>query len=865
MDKSHLNLESTMLNSPKPKHMLRILFLFISLLTPQFSLVAAQTLSGDWTGLDKSNNRGQLREVTLSLNPAPQSEMPQLPRHLTMALGELETQILTGEMIFTVPGQRNHKGYADNRPVQIIYFPEIDILHLYFKTGNRINFHNGQVGIIDPKGKSLALFHTGMAAKNALPYVLSRGNSVDPTLKKLAGLSGNPNARPAIANPINIIQAQQQQRQAQKAAQQTQQAIQKAVQQYLPKIRELQQDMAKEMQARNYERAQEIQLEIQELSQTLAAIQRGEIPEDSGISIPKQKNGCPEHILNWTDEVQTNGDTHQEFVGLTRVANLFRDDYFVPHFDKPFRDFNKQQAMKVAQTFQLRCLVPNTPLYHSRVATSLSGAFKDIRGFGRFDAASAAMALDILANWQDATTQTVAAKSNLATTEAYETQRATLANALWPKEQTEAADRMVSVIYAKVNDAIHSELDTIISQLRTSDTKALQNLAILLNGELFRKITPQFSEEFFEGFWSKADPALSSYLGEQLENFASTSTAKDTLSLGKKWYESYTYALPHISDRPVYQNFVKQFSAQRESAYQELNEEFSKQITALENRQNAVAFGNAFSISLDNSTSPTWRGIKALKEQRIKEIDWDAYLARVGDGPFGPHYPGAIYLNALYRGDTHTINQEDSAYQAQLIEFVSPMFEGGAIDALGTLFSGGLLKDFKLSDLFISKIKDTHAYDSLLAYLVVNYTKRYSNCVGRPTVVIPVTTIYYTVQTWSDGYTNRWENDRVTNYHTVLEEHQTAWRQFEGNYSSPEELRFANMLGKFLTPQAKELNFHADLANTIEGLEKAMSAYPCDHDVIQTLEKNLLALFNDQHPTRTSQVRTSWKNQYKAN
>ncbi|MDQ8183754.1 hypothetical protein [Pelagicoccus sp. SDUM812005] len=843
------------------------IFLGVALLS-FVNAASAQSPAGTWTGLDKSIHRGQLHELTLQLREATPEQAAAYPKRTPLALPALQKQMLVGSMDFKIPNQRGSRGLRESREVVAAYFPEVQLLSLYFTYGNRVDYLKGQVGVFDPQEGVIAFFHTGPAAKDGLPFILQQGSTPPQDLQRLT--VQNNSRFQAPANPINVIQAAQQRKAAQKAAQEAMKRQQELLLKYQPRLQALQQEMIAALQAGKHELAQEKQLEMQELAQTLRAIQRGEIPASeldssagAGASASSKSSGtgCPEDILGWMGEVEANGEDHQSFSGMVRLGNFFRDAYFVPHFGKPFGEFSKQQGMKVARNFQSRCLVPGNSLYHSDYGPTLSGAFTDGIQYGRFDAVSSARALDLLASWQEEITRRLDASANLDVAEAFELIRGGITTALWPKEQELGREQMAAVIYDKVSTMVYNELDAILDRLETVDTaEPLRALLNLRQGALMGKIPESRMSAFEQAFWIKVDSPLERYLDRILRSFGKAEDARATLVAGKRWHRDAGAALPLIEERPAYRGFVEGFSIQRQQAYDAAEERFVEELARIEQKQAAVEFDYPFALSSDMAISSTWRGIKALQTQRFREIDWETHLARVGDGPFGPKYPGAVYLNAVYRGDVRLLRQEDEAYQNQLLDYMSPLLNDGIVDALGTLLSGGLLGDeFNLSDIFIAKIRDTHGYDSLLACFVVKYHGVYGNCGGRPTVVIPVTTITTTVQHFSDGSSNSFESGRETNFHTVLKDHSAAWRQFEGKYSDPQLIRFASFLSKTMSPEGKDLNLSNNLADAIEGLIRAMRAYPCDHEVTQRLEANLLDLFYGRIPSRRGAVDTSWK------
>ncbi|MDQ8187740.1 hypothetical protein [Pelagicoccus sp. SDUM812002] len=837
-------------------------FVLAALLSVQ--TLTAQVPTGPWTGLDKSIHRGQLHELKLELKEASDEEAGLFPRRSPLALPALEKRILAGSMEFWVDTNRGKTLLRETRDIMVAYFPEIRIMSLHFKYGTRIDPINTHVGIYDPQDQVIAFFHTGGAARDSLPYILQAGRTPPQDLQQLTEQKGS-SVFPVAANPTNVFQAAQQRKQAQQAAKRQQELILK----YQPRIQALQQEMIAAFQVGNNALAQEKQREMQELAVKLKAVQRGEIPAEeleagnsSGGSSTASKpgSGCPEEAQAWIGELEANGESHREFSGMVRLGNFFRDEYFVPHFEETFSDFSKQQSMKVSRDIQQRCLPAGSHLRNSAYVPTLGGIFMDSQQFNRFDALSTAKALDMLAKWQEQTIRRVEESGSLELTEAFELIRNGITGALWPSGQEVAREQMAEVVSSKVSKLVYSELEAILDRLVNADTAApLRELMNLRRGSLASKIPGGKADAFEEALWIKVDPVLGRYLDKRLRDFGESRDGRETLAAGKRWHREAGEALQFIGERPAYRDFETAFSKQRQQSYDAAEKSLEADLMEITEKRAAMEFDWPFALKTDLAVSAAWRGLKALQQKRIEQIDCQNYLARVGDGPFAPDYPGSVYLNAVYRGDVQTMRAEDQAYQQQIREYLAPLLNSSAMDSMDVIVGSILGPEFKVSNAYLNGIADTNGYDSLLACFVVKYHGVYGNCGGRPTTVIPVTTITTTVQQFTDGTSRSFESDRETNNHTVLRDHSTAWREYEGRYSDPQLMRYAAMLSKSMSPEGKDLNLGYKLADAIEGLIKAMRTYPCDHDVTQRMEANLLDLFNGRSPRRTGPVGTNWK------
>ncbi|MEM9157895.1 MAG: ankyrin repeat domain-containing protein [Verrucomicrobiota bacterium] len=615
--------------------------------------------------------------------------------------------------------------------------------------------------------------------------------------------------------------------------------------------------MVKAAQAGDHQRVAELRQQLQDIALQGIAQQSGMLPPSAPIETRPPPSGCPQNILDWTAEMEANGASQNQFSGLTQLANLFRPESFVPHFGKPFGEFSKQEAFKVARDMQLYCLKPNSPLYTSPIATSIGNAFSEHGAFARFDAASAALALETLAAWQTEISDRIDKSSTLQIADAFEIQRANLAKNLWPVENESGREFIAQSISRKASESILQTTEQISLRIQRRDTSSLNELRALTSSELFSKLTPEQSTSTRQSLWLKIDPALDTYFASQLSELRKQD-ASALLQNGKRWYQSVAQALRAISKRPPYTTFIKQFAENREKAFSELKEELIARLNKVEERSIASNFGYAYAIDIDASFSPTWRELKQARLARVDEIDEKAFLARLGDGPFGPKYPGAVYLNALYRGDLARLKSEDKRLQDPLIAYMRPLLDSGIMDAFGLLASGGILQGNQLSKQMLESARQQNILDPLLAYFVVHYRSAYPNCRDARPATIKRTRTWEDVTRWSDGSETRSPGGSSVDFIEVNQRHKAAWLSFEGDASSPESLEFFNWFGRALSPNGSDYDVSV-LSQALRGLKQAMGEYPCDHDVIKTLESNTLAIYEGRQPERAQYVRTSWK------
>ncbi len=816
--------------------------------TPSLSNDARQ-ISGIWSGLDKTNFNGQLRQIRLSLAPteATATNLPILPPDYNSSAQRPAP--FSGTLVSTVSSAR-HGSQSETVAVAGYYFPSTDVAILYWQGAGRFVPRSAQIAVLSPDRQHFAIFHTG-ASRNSLPYVLARGESPPSSLQRISNIKSSAAiARALPPNPLSILKARKQQKAAAKAQQEAAMAL-------LEASRKLQQEMIEAARAGDQQRVAELRQQLQDIALNGVAQQTGQIPAGTPVAPRSNATGCPQHLLDWAAEMDNHGASQNEFNGLIQVANLFRPEMFVPHFGKAFDEIGKQEAFQIGMDLQRRCLVPSTPLYHSPIATSLASAFGDAGGFSRFDAASAALALELLADWQNHVSQRIDESGSLELAEAYQVQRAALAAKLWPEEAKAAQESVAQSISRKVAQEILEQARAIAAGLGGDGASALVDLMILRRNSMFHKLTPEQASTLESQFWQILDEPIETYLDKALASIQSSSEPRHTLIEGRKWYGRTGDALTSLSSRPYYVPFVKAFTAGRENAFAQLKSELVSELDAIQDRNQAATFAGHLAISLDSSFAPTWRELQEKRTQRVNEIDRETFIARVGDGPFGPDYPGAIYLNAIYRGDQARMAEEDRLFQDPLIAYMQPLLQPGLMDLFG-MFTGGIVSGDQLRELMIASARKQSILEPLLAYFVVNYESRYPQCMDPRPARIKRTTTWETVTRWSDGWETRSPAGETVDYIDVNQRHKAAWLSFEGNASNPETLEFFNFLDKSLTPNGNDFNV-SPISQSLRGMRQAMSDYPCDHDVIKTLENNLLALYEGRPPERNLSPRTSWK------
>ena len=203
------------------------------------------------------------------------------------------------------------------------------------------------------------------------------------------------------------------------------------------------------------------------------------------------------------------------------------------------------------------------------------------------------------------------------------------------------------------------------------------------------------------------------------------------------------------------------------------------------------------------------------------------------EGPFGPGYPGAIYLNAIYRGDHKQIAEHDHMFIEALINLLKPLQNH---ILLVQLLAGS-------GDVFGDSIREESIIGPLLGFFAVSYEHFYPQCMDSNPVIFKKT-----VQ-WDNVVTNgfgtelyRYPSATQTYSYRINQRHAAAFRRLGGDTSSPESIGILSLMYGNLIPQdmKKALTF---LNDTMSGLRRATMENSCDSPLIQRLDKNMVEIF----------------------
>lgn len=174
--------------------------------------------------------------------------------------------------------------------------------------------------------------------------------------------------------------------------------------------------------------------------------------------------------------------------------------------------------------------------------------------------------------------------------------------------------------------------------------------------------------------------------------------------------------------------------------------------------------------------SPAWREIDEKLSTRRAEIEKEIFLARVGDGPFGPEYPGAIHLNAIFRKDYEQIREETDILSYSVSHAQSE--------------AGFMQSSSQVRSQFMGSHRGTSIVDPLMAFFAGSFQRYYPNCMEPRTMVFTKTTYFQTITTSSLGGSYVSSETSQTKEYRVNNRHARAFEYLDAELSTPGDQDF---------------------------------------------------------------------------
>jgi hypothetical protein len=469
----------------------------------------------------------------------------------------------------------------------------------------------------------------------------------------------------------------------------------------------------------------------------------------------------------------------------------------------------------------------------------LARPFQNVGDFGAPDITVSIYWQRILRSWIDtmqASVATMPAEVNsFSNLSAAESAADTKLPFLWPSEKNRFHTALTDARTRLAGPVLTLRADRLIATAsgnagarelvgwRTQEKDILQYVSTTEQDKLQQRIDTQL------------DKILGQLVAANIRSLATIGHGLDAVLAGNKWYREVERSYDFALTRPPIQAALLQFQQVRVKNLIEAKPSIIAQLDGAKQESQVQSILGNYLICPGDDASETGVAIRQHAKQRLGAVA----AARVGDGPFGPDYPGAAYLNALYRNDTARLVQEDRAVSEPLARSMAQMLRATGMDALTSFFSGGAVPKGGLTQLMNDQMRSFSIAVPLTGFFIVAYERVYPKCMDANPVVFEQTTAWDTVVTNGFGNVIARYPHSETNYYNVNKRHADAFRKV-GPGTNPDQLDFTTQLFGPLLSKDVTVPLHT-VTDTLRGLRIAMTQNACDSPLIKTLEKNLIA------------------------
>jgi hypothetical protein len=575
------------------------------------------------------------------------------------------------------------------------------------------------------------------------------------------------------------------------------------------------------------------------------------------------------------------------------ARNLFADEHFQAHFGATFDRMDSGDRQRIVTGIRAVPMTQGTTPQDktSAVLHTIDRSFVQMVGTGTApEMTLSVIAMRYLAAWRrGAIAQLAQAGETLdafRTASAFDTAGVKLAPYVWPSERAALATATTATLDRASRAPFVAEVDKLLASATGIEGARAIDAALRINPDAKPKSAidlaprtpprnasyvpptaavapqpkagaPSLAElaKWAPATWTAQKPRLNSALDDSLAKLvadgratlgltasaAATAAANPTERLQKTraWYQAHRDLVEGFAGRPAVAGLLNDLAAQREADFAAAMPQMSARLASLNSAADVQSYGRDLAIDLDLGRSKSWQSFEQQRTARLASIDRAAAAARAGDGPFGPDYPGAVYLNALYRNDTARLAQEDRAVAEPLARAMAQTLQATGMDALTSFFSGGAIPQGGLTQLMTAQMHSYRVADPLAGFFIVAYERVYPKCMDPDPVVFQETTTWDTVVTNGLGTEIARYPHSETTYYNVNKRHAAAFEKV-GPGGNPDQLDFTTQLFAPLLSKDVTEPLHT-VTDTIRGLRIAMTQNPCDSPLIKTLEKNMIA------------------------
>ncbi|NIB40559.1 hypothetical protein HBA55_13240 [Pseudomaricurvus alkylphenolicus] len=731
-------------------------------------------------------------------------------------------QPIRGTIVSTiVPQHAQTEAVTTSYPINGEYNSNTGVLR-YWRMNEGRRFGLDMVAIFNEEATAMAVVATKTPI---LPFVFHRGSEVRPSLKALADLDPlSPMSQ--SSNRVSDVEIR-----ARKTDARTEHQRQ---------LKELTAQIQASVRARTKNRTAQLRAQKKKLIRDFAA-QRSAQSSTTAPSSPGVI--CPSHIVAWVQELERNGASLQS---IGELPGLFRPAVFSRHFGKAFADFTPADLNKLQQAMQGPCAHDGGVVANSNIRLPLSYTLNGRPGNSVTEVGIAGIATELIAAWHVRVSAQYLNNDNLEEIEALQNQLQPFISVLWPQERNSARNQMAARQNELRAAKVAARFDEIEARLKSGDGWAVDELHILSKwGGLYDGIDDETVKEFGARMRKLTHDGIVEHLDIVLAQIRAAKDPRQKMDISYLWYGGAAYALrklaPHTPTRAL-KEFWPKFGAERELAYRALKPEFITEIDAIKHRPASMSYGHDFKILIDAKYSPTFREIEAYRLTKQTKLEDLEFVARVGEGPHDPDYPGAILLNAIYRNDLKQIKAEDILMHKAFIKQMEA-YSDNQVFRMASLLSGSGGSRAEAQWWVEQEIRKSSMINPILGFFAASYQSLYPGCMEADAVTFKKTSGMESVVRNGYGAEISSVSTVKTQNFTINRRHVEAFQKLNGDVSTPESLGvFARLHGDGIP-----LDMQAVLKlvnDALVGLRQAMSSNACDSDIIRKLDQNMLAIYN---------------------
>lgn len=706
---------------------------------PHPSIVEVATT---WTGLERAGGTPGTRQFTLALHAleplsSPAAGAPGAPHSGLRLTGTWSAQLLG-------PDRQGRQATAVVESVEGEYFPETGILRVTRRSPRGGAGYDCLI-VFDADARNLAGVYTG-AMRQVTPLVAARGSALDEELAAIVGAPRLTGAGAAAAgdtlrrlaevySSVNYEGAREFLR-SRRAAAPSPPSVPRApaatatARDLQAELLSLNQQIQEAAKAKDTPRIRELGYRIQEVRSAMNEQRLAGKPGSSPASRGQPTAPTPVRIAAWTEQLTALGGSVSDFEGAIPASNLFRPRFFVPHFGRSFATLTPAERGSIAREIA-GCRGNGTPFGNGSLVDPLTGAFENAPGFDATEAALGGLALELIAEWNLRSVSELAAGTETAQVAGYEVKSSQLIAHLLPQEREETRQQLAALKSRNEGRRLLVQVDGLGRAALEGDADALRRLVNLLGYADAAKVSAADRAAIVRRQAEVLGLAVAGLVARARADVPTTVAGMDQLLRGKAWLSVHGELLGLVRTRPEVAAFLQEFVSGRAASYAAERVALTREVESISSPSAGWAFGAAYAVYLDADVSPVWRDLDARRHAKLREFERAAFLARTGDGPFGPDHPGARYLNALWRDDQPAVEAMDREWRDPFLAQLNLVDQIDDTPGLVEAFSGGTRSAGQIRRLRREIAAEASLANALLVAFAYSFESLYPNCMDR--------------------------------------------------------------------------------------------------------------------------------------